>query len=62
MCTHMCKSPKKPEEGTESLTAGVTGICEPSDVGTGFRTPVLVREQQELLTLEDTVPAPTTIR
>lgn len=31
----------RPEEGTESLGAGVTGICEPSDVDAGKRTRVL---------------------
>lgn len=42
----------RPEEALECLGAGVIGISEPPDVGTGIRTPVLMPEQQELLTPE----------
>jgi hypothetical protein len=48
----MHKCLRRPEESMGSLRAGVLGICEPSEMDAGLRTPVLMREQQELITPE----------
>lgn len=38
---HMCKCQWRPEEDVESSGAGVTGVCEPPNVGAGNRNRVL---------------------
>lgn len=33
MCVHVCRYPKKPEEGVKFSRAGVTDGCKPSSMG-----------------------------
>lgn len=43
---------QSPEQDVRSFTAGIIGICELPDVGTGIRTLVLMTEQQVFLISE----------
>lgn len=49
--------PRRPEESTGVLEAGVVSIYEPSDEGSWIATQVLMIKQQKLLTTEPS-PAP----
>lgn len=40
-CVHECRYPQRPEEGVRFLEAGVSGDCEPVDMGTRNQTQIL---------------------
>lgn len=49
---HVCRCQWFPEGRFRSLGAGVAGICEPPDTGTGIQTLVQMMEQPVLFSSE----------
>lgn len=53
--THTLLHPWSPEEGVRYLGAGVTGVCQPANMGAGAQSLVLLGEQQVLLITEQSL-------